>query len=54
MPRSRCRFLNDISDDLIVKTDRSFPDETSSKEHRQAHEDRVKNHLASIRALLKK
>jgi superfamily I DNA/RNA helicase len=54
MPRIRCRFLNDISDDLIVKTDRSFPDETSSKEHRQAHEDRVKNHLASIRALLKK
>jgi DNA helicase-2/ATP-dependent DNA helicase PcrA len=52
VPRLRSRFLEEIPSDLLIVADHSFPDETSSKEAHQAHEDRVSAHLASIRAML--
>jgi superfamily I DNA/RNA helicase len=54
VPRYRSRFLNEISDNLMLKTDRSYPDANSSKEHQQAHEERVKNFASSIREMLLK
>jgi ATP-dependent DNA helicase Rep/DNA helicase-2/ATP-dependent DNA helicase PcrA len=51
VPRLRSRFLDEIHDGLILKRDKSFgPDENSSKQEREAHEERVKGLLANIRA----
>jgi DNA helicase-2/ATP-dependent DNA helicase PcrA len=54
VPRYRSRFLNEISDDLVLKQDQSLPDANSPKEVRQAHEERVKNFASSIREMLMK
>jgi superfamily I DNA/RNA helicase len=54
VPRYRSRFLNEISDDLVLKDDQSLPDANSPKEQRQAHEARVKNFASSIREMLAK
>jgi superfamily I DNA/RNA helicase len=52
VPRYRSRFLNEIPAELILLTDRSFPDASSPKEVVAAHEERVKNFAGSIRDML--
>jgi DNA helicase-2/ATP-dependent DNA helicase PcrA len=52
VPRYRSRFLNEIPAELILLTDRSFPDASSPKEVVAAHEERVKNFAGSIREML--
>jgi ATP-dependent exoDNAse (exonuclease V) beta subunit len=52
VPRYRSRFLAEIPAELILLTDRSFPDANSPKEVLEAHEERVKNFAGSIRDML--
>lgn len=55
VPRTRSRFLDEIPGDCIVTQDRSSgpsPDENTSEASRAAHETKVKDFLASIRARL--
>jgi superfamily I DNA/RNA helicase len=52
VPRYRSRFLNEIPEDLILLTDKSFPTDQSPKDVRDAHEARVKNFASSIRDML--
>jgi superfamily I DNA/RNA helicase len=55
VPRYRSRFMNEIPAELLTSRDESHgPDKTDSAEARQAHEQNVLNHLASIRAMLSK
>ncbi len=54
VPRLRSRFLDEIPKDLLLLVDKSFPDETSSEEAREAHEQRVSDHLAKIREMMTK
>lgn len=55
VPRYRSRFMNEIPAEYLTVSDESHgPDHTDTQEARQAHEDKVLNHLASIRALIEK
>ena len=55
VPRYRSRFVNEIPESKLMMNDQSHgPDKSDSKEAREAHEERVKNHLADIRAMLSK
>lgn len=55
VPRSPSRFLEEVPKDLLLRNDQSTTPDFSSKEAEEAHEGRVKNYLAEIRAnLLKK
>jgi superfamily I DNA/RNA helicase len=53
VPRYRSRFLNEIPEGALETRDQSHgPDRTDSADSRKAHEEQVKDHLASIRAML--
>jgi DNA helicase-2/ATP-dependent DNA helicase PcrA len=54
VPRSPSRFLEDIPQDLLVRVDESDEPAPSSEQQAQAHEVRVKDYLAQIRANLLK
>jgi superfamily I DNA/RNA helicase len=55
VPRTPSRFLEEIPKDLLLRNDQSTTPDFTSKEAEDAHEGRVKNYLAEIRAnLLKK
>ncbi len=54
VPRNPSRFLEEIPSDLIVRIDHSSSPDLSSKAAKEAHEDKVKNYLADIRAQLTK
>lgn len=55
VPRYRSRFMNEIPGDYLTLRDESHgPDHTDTQEARKLHEEKVLNHLASIRALLEK
>lgn len=50
VPRNPSRFLDEIPADLIVRVDHSSSPDLSSKAAKEAHEEKVKNFLAGIRA----
>jgi superfamily I DNA/RNA helicase len=52
VPRNPSRFLDEVPSDLMVRVDQSLSPDLSSKAAREAHEDKVKNYLAGIRALI--
>jgi superfamily I DNA/RNA helicase len=54
VPRTPSRFLEEIPSDLIVRVDHSLSPDLTSKAAKEAHEDKVKNYLAGIRAQLTK
>ena len=54
VPRTMSRFLEEIPKDLILKQDQSQTPDLDSKEAVEAHEVKVKNYLAQIRANLAK
>lgn len=55
VPRYRSRFMNEIPPDYLTMRDESHgPDHTDTQEARQAHEEKVLNHLSAIKALLEK
>ena len=54
VPRYRSRFLEEIPSNLLLTQNRALPDASSPVEERKAHEDKVKDHLAQIRALIQK
>jgi DNA helicase-2/ATP-dependent DNA helicase PcrA len=52
VPRNPSRFLEEIPADLLVSVDQSSTPDLSNKEVREAHELKVKNYLADIKASL--
>ena len=54
VPRNPSRFLDEIPKDLIVRIDHSTSPDLTSKAAKDAHEEKVKNYLAGIRAQLTK
>jgi superfamily I DNA/RNA helicase len=54
VPRTLSRFMQEIPSDLLLRNDLSSTPDFSSKEAQDAHEGRVKDYLAEIRANLMK
>ena len=52
VPRTVCRFIQDVPQDLIEMDDRSSTPDLATEKAVQAHEDRVKGFLDKIRARL--
>jgi DNA helicase-2/ATP-dependent DNA helicase PcrA len=53
VPRNRSRFMQEIPESLLIRRDESFgPDDSDSDEAKKQHEDKVKDYLSNIRAML--